>query len=122
MNPPLLLALDPPLAVTIADTWRARLTGLLACDRLEPGAGLLLVPGGSVHTLGMRFPLDLLFLDREHRVLHVAAAVRPWRVAFAPSGTAAVLELAAGGAAARGLVPGSVLPLPASNILSSFRT
>jgi uncharacterized membrane protein (UPF0127 family) len=66
---------------------------------------MLLRPASSVHTAFMRFAIDVVFLDREHRVLKVAAEVRPWRTA-ACRGARVVLELPAGEAAKRGLEPG----------------
>ncbi|MFN3653003.1 MAG: DUF192 domain-containing protein [Armatimonadota bacterium] len=74
--------------------------GLLARPPLKPGEGLWLVPGGSIHTWGLRYAIDVLFLDRDLRVLRVARGVRPWRVALAPRGTAGVVELPAGAAPA----------------------
>ena len=80
---------------SLADTPWARLRGLMGRRELAPGQGLLLRPSGSVHTCFMRFPIDVVFLDRELVVLDVAAAVRPWR-ARGSRGARAVLELAAG--------------------------
>lgn len=74
--------------------------GLLSRPPLRAGEGLWLVPGGSIHTWGMRAPIDAVFLDREYGVLRVARGVRPWRVGWAPRGTASVVEVPAGAAAA----------------------
>ena len=73
-----------------------RFKGLMWQLALEPGAGLLLQPGGSVHTFGMRFPIDVFFLDRDSIVLGVHERVAPKRVCFAPYGTRSTLELWAG--------------------------
>src|SRR4051812_27842454 len=70
---------------------------------LADGEGMLFVPGGSIHTFFMRFPLDVAFLTTEGRALRVAAGVRPWRLTRAPRGTRFVLELRDGQAAADGL-------------------
>jgi uncharacterized protein len=59
---------------------RARLLGLAGLQRLPPHAGLLLPRTRSVHTFGMRFPLDLIWLDRDGRVVRVDRAVPPGRV------------------------------------------
>ena len=73
-------------------------------------------PGcASVHTFGMGYAIELVFLDPLGRVLHVARSLRPWRVASQP-GAAAVLELMAGGAAAHQLYPGAVLDAALSGI------
>jgi uncharacterized protein len=76
-----------------------RVLGLLVHPPLRAGGGLWLDPCGGIHTWGMRYPIDVLFLDRELRVLRVARNVRPWRMVFAPRGTRSVVELPAGAAA-----------------------
>jgi uncharacterized membrane protein (UPF0127 family) len=94
----------------VADTALSRLRGLLGRRGLPAGEGLLLRPSPSIHTFFMRFPIDVVFLDRELRVLRVADAVKPWR-AVACRGARAVLELAAGEASARGIAVGERLSL-----------
>jgi uncharacterized membrane protein (UPF0127 family) len=83
---------------TDAVTPCARMRGLLGRSGLPPGEGILLRPAGSVHTAFMRFAIDVVFLDRELRVLAIEADVSPWRTR-ARRGAKAVLELAAGEAA-----------------------
>jgi uncharacterized membrane protein (UPF0127 family) len=85
--------------------------GLLGRSSLAPEEGILLRPAGSVHTAFMRFPIDVVFVDRDGEVLRVAEALPPWRTASA-RGAKAVVELAAGAAAAAGLVAGQRLALP----------
>jgi uncharacterized membrane protein (UPF0127 family) len=103
------------LRVRIAGGFLQRARGLL----LRPPLGFdeaLLLPGcASVHTFGMRYAIDVVFLDPLGRVLRVARALRPWRIA-SQSGAAAVLELKAGGAAAHQLYPGAVLDAALSGI------
>src|SRR5215213_268553 len=82
--------------VRIARTFGKRCIGLLNRSSLAVDEGLMLIPGGSVHTFGMRFAIDLIFLDGQFKVLKIAPRVRPWRAAIAPRGTRYVLELAAG--------------------------
>jgi uncharacterized protein len=60
------------------------------------GNGLWIAPCRGVHTLGMAFPIDLLYLDSQLNVLGIAERVQPWRHPQAPAGTASVLELPAG--------------------------
>jgi uncharacterized membrane protein (UPF0127 family) len=86
--------------------------GLLGRDGLAQGEGLLIKPCGSVHTFFMRFPIDVVFLDRELSVLAVRPEVRPWRTAGA-RGAKVVLELAAAEAARLGIEPGMQLRLAA---------
>ena len=82
--------------VRIADTFRARLAGL-ALRREPPGHALLLPRTRSVHTFGMRFALDLYWLDERGAVLRVDRAVPPRRLRRC-AGAAAVLEVPSSGA------------------------
>jgi uncharacterized protein len=96
----------------IADRPWSRMRGLLGRRSLPPGEGLLLKPTGSVHTFFMRFPIDVVFLDRDLVVVGVAAELAPWRAA-GRRGAKATLELAAGEAARRGIGEGDRLTLEA---------
>jgi uncharacterized membrane protein (UPF0127 family) len=87
-----------------------RARGLLGRDGLEPGQGMLIDRAGSVHMLFMRFPIDVVFLDRDWQVVGVRHGLRPWRFAGARRAVAA-LELPAGAAAAAGIEEGDVLTL-----------
>ena len=95
--------------VRIAYSLSARLLGLARERSLPTRAGLLLSTAYSVHTLGMRFAIDVVFLSRQMRVLGLASGVPPWRVLLAPRGTGRVLELAAGQIVATGLKTGTFL-------------
>jgi uncharacterized protein len=86
--------------VTVADRLLPRLRGLLGRDSLPGGEGVLLRPAPSVHTAFMRFPIDVVFLDREMQVVKVVEDMRPWRTASARRAKS-TLELASGEAAAR---------------------
>ena len=77
-----------------------RAAGLLALPELRPGEALWLEPCGSIHTWGMRYPIDVLFLNSDLRVLSVWRDVRPWRIAWAPRGTHSAIELRSGEGAA----------------------
>lgn len=85
-------------AADVADTSAKRRTGLLKHERLEPGDGLWIVPCESVHTFFMKFPIDLLYLDKRHKVRKIRNAVPPWRLSACLSAHS-VLELPAGTAA-----------------------
>jgi uncharacterized membrane protein (UPF0127 family) len=82
------------LRVRVARGRRARLLGLAHLDRGEAGPGLLIPRCASVHTFGMRFSLDLYFLDQRGELLRVRLAVPPRRFAFCRQASA-VLELPA---------------------------
>ena len=75
----------------------SRLLGLSHLDRRRAGAGLLLPRCSSVHTFGMRFALDLIFLNAAGEPIRVVRGVPPRRF-VSVRGAAAVLELPAGGA------------------------
>ena len=86
----------------------SRMRGLLGRRCLDESEGILLRPAASVHTWFMRFPIDVVFLDRDLSVLRVVSGLRPWR-AVGRRGSAAVLELAAGASDAHGLRVGDRL-------------
>jgi len=77
----------------------ARRQGLLGRTGLAEGEALVLAPCSAIHTAFMRFPLDLIFLNRAGTVLKTAPDVPPWRIRAAWRGFA-VVELAAGALAA----------------------
>ena len=97
---------------SVADSPFTRLKGLLGRNGLEAGEGLLLRPASSVQTCFMRFPIDVVFLNRELVVLGIADELWPWRAA-GKRGAKAALELPAGEAARRGLAVGDRLELAA---------
>ena len=98
------------LDVEVAASVVARLRGLLGRPPLASHQGLLLSPCNMVHTAGMRYPLDLVFLRHDGRVLRVVSGVRPnrlrlcWRAWY-------TLELASGTAARCGIAAGMALPV-----------
>jgi uncharacterized protein len=79
--------------VRVARGARARILGLSHLDRAQAGAGLLIPHCSSIHTFGMRFPLDLVFLDTDLRPLSYRREVPPRRFAW-DRRASAVLELA----------------------------
>lgn len=83
-------------SLEVADGPWSRFRGLQLRRGLPPGSGLLLVPCPSVHTFFMRFPIDVLLLDRQGVVVAVRRAVRPWRAVMPVHGAYATLELPAG--------------------------
>lgn len=95
--------------VRIACSLRARLLGPAGERSLPTRGGLLLSPARGVHTLGMRFAIDVVFLSRQMRVLQLASRIPPWRVLLAPRGTGRVLVLGAGQIAATGLKTGTFI-------------
>jgi len=82
--------------IAVADGSLGRLVGLLTSRRLEPGAGLLLVPSQAVHTIGMRFAIDVVFVDRDWRAIGLRAEMPPLRLSRVYYKAWAALELPAG--------------------------
>ncbi len=80
----------------IADGIWSRMRGLLGRSGLPDGTGMLLSPCNSIHTVGMRFALDVIFLDRDRQVVRVVQSVRPNRFALGGRGAKSAVELAAG--------------------------
>ena len=104
------------LVVVEATAWRSRLLGLAWLKSLPPNHALLLARCRSIHTLGMRFAIDVAFLDAHGRVVAVEPALPPRRV-VGEFGAEAVLETPAGEverflAAGAGLVVTSGLSRP----------
>jgi uncharacterized membrane protein (UPF0127 family) len=92
----------------VPETIRGRMRGLLGRSELPAGEGVLLRRVSGIHTLFMRFVIDAVFLDREQVVVAIDSEVPPWR--FASQRRArAVLELAAGEGARRGVRVGERL-------------
>jgi uncharacterized protein len=81
--------------VDVADRPARRRMGLLGREMLSEGEGLWIAPCEAVHTCGMHFPIDLVYLDRARRVTKVRSDVPPWRLSVCLSAHS-VLELAAG--------------------------
>src|SRR4051794_9168759 len=79
----------------VADSSAKRQKGLLGRDSLPTGSGLWIVPCEGVHTCGMRFAIDVLYLDRKKRVRKVRKAMVPWRFSLCLLAHS-VLELPAG--------------------------
>lgn len=96
--------------VQIAATFFSRLRGLLGKPGLAAGSALVIRPCNSVHTIGMRFPIDVLFVGADQRVKKAAERLGPWQVAWA-AGAAFVIELPAGVVAAGQTRAGDLLTL-----------
>lgn len=94
-----------------AATFFRRLVGLLGRRELPPGAGLVLVPCAAVHTLFMRFPIDVVFLDQAQRVVALINDLRPYRCPKGARTAHFTVELPAGALAASGTRVGDQLRL-----------
>jgi uncharacterized membrane protein (UPF0127 family) len=101
-------------AVEVADTSEKRRVGLLKHTRLEPGSGLWILPCESVHTFFMKFPIDLVYLDKRRKVRKVRHAVPAWRLSACLTAHS-ILELPAGTAEKSGTLPGDELLIEERN-------
>lgn len=83
----------------IADSLWSRFRGLMMRSPASfgPGTGLLIDPCSSIHMFFMRFPIDVLYVDRNDRVVRVQRGIKPWRVGpLHTKGARYVVELPAG--------------------------
>jgi uncharacterized membrane protein (UPF0127 family) len=107
------LSRDADLAdhAQLADNFWRRFLGLMGRAGLEPGDGLVIVPCNSVHMLGMRFPLDILHLDKDGTVLRAISDLKPNRLGPLVWRSHVTVELPAGTLAATGTVAGDRVAL-----------
>src|SRR5216683_7463385 len=79
----------------VADSYLRRLVGLLGKTKkwAQRGRGLWIIPSSGVHTIGMMFPIDLVFLGKEKEVVHIEEHVRPFRISKVSLKASSVLEL-----------------------------
>jgi uncharacterized membrane protein (UPF0127 family) len=81
------------LGVTVANTTLSRLRGLIGRFNLRSDEGIWIVPSSGVHTLGVMVPLDLIYLDASHRVVHLVEHFPTFRIAPIRADSESVLEL-----------------------------
>lgn len=100
-------------ALALADTHWTRLRGLLGVNPndFRNGSGLWIVPCHGVHTLGMGFPIDVLYLDRAMTVIDIRTGLRPWRFAPVRRQATSVLELPSHVAADTGTAIGDTIEI-----------
>lgn len=95
-------------SVWITGNWWQRARGLLGRPRLAESEGMLIQPCSSVHTWGMTYSIDLVYISAEGMVKKCIACLKPWKMSMAP-GTQSVLELASGTVSRLGIKTGDVL-------------
>lgn len=95
--------------IELADRFTTRLLGLMGRRRLESEGGLLLTRTPSIHTFFMKIPIDVVYLDREGRVLRTERRMPPGRIGPRVRGTVYVLELPPGRLEVRPCTPGDRL-------------
>jgi uncharacterized protein len=103
-------------SVEVASSGAKRSKGLLGRKGLAPGEGLWIVPCEAVHTFGMQFSLDLIYLDRKNRIRKIRKNVPPWRISACLTAHS-VVELPAGSVLDADAQPGDLVELsPAPSI------
>ena len=82
----------------IARSFRKRLKGLIgrSLEEFSKGSALWIIPCDGIHTFGMRFPIDVAYLNAEGRILRIYHRLAPFRIAALSFRTSSVLELPAG--------------------------
>jgi uncharacterized membrane protein (UPF0127 family) len=104
-----------PLNLRTATSFLTRFRGLMLSQPLRPAEGMLITHCPSVHSAFMRYPIDVVYLDRRGTVIRCVQHLKPWRASqsgFGRRRAAHTLELAAGSIAAFGIVPGNRLDHP----------
>jgi len=96
-----------------AHTHWSRLRGLLGTKRLEPGQGLWIRPSNQIHMFGMRYAIDLVFLDGAGRVVRLVHSLAPNRTSPRVAGATSVLELPAGTLERTGIAEGDLVEIDA---------
>ena len=80
----------------VASSLRDRVVGLLSTPEVLPGEGLLIERTASIHMFFMRYPIDVVFIDRVGRVTRTVSQLRPWQVIWWARGARDCVELRAG--------------------------
>lgn len=99
------------IEVMLADSFFARLAGLMFRRRLPPATGLLLVPCNSVHMCFMRFAIDVVYIDKDYNIIKVVRNLKPWLGVSICSRAWATLEMTAGEAERCGCSAGKKITL-----------
>lgn len=92
--------------IAVADSFFTRFLGLMGRQGLPPGHGLWIQPSSGVHTMWMRFTIDVIALDKHKRVCALWPQLKPWRISPVSLKIASVVELNAGAIAQLGIQVG----------------
>lgn len=82
--------------ITYANSIYGRFIGLMGKSELKKGEGVFLTPCNSIHMMFMKFPLDILFLDRKNKIIHITKDIKPWKISRVVFKAQSVLEVPAG--------------------------
>jgi uncharacterized membrane protein (UPF0127 family) len=81
------------MGVKVADTHLSSLKGLLGKRKLKNDEGIWVIPSQGIHTIGVLFPIDVIYLDANRKVIHLVEHLRPFRLGPIKVGCESVLEL-----------------------------
>jgi uncharacterized membrane protein (UPF0127 family) len=101
----------------LADSSPKRNKGLLGRSHLAPGEGLWILPCEAIHTFGMKFPIDLVYLDGKNKIKKLCSGVPPWRLSVCLSARS-VLELPSGAIRETETRPGDTLEFSSASASS----
>jgi hypothetical protein len=82
--------------VVVANSFFKRLKGLLGCKSLNEGEALIITHSKSIHTFFMRFPIDVLFVDKNNKIVKLIPSLKPFRLTSICFKSAYVVELPSG--------------------------
>lgn len=81
---------------SFANTLKTRMKGLLGKDGLNQGEGLVITRCNSIHTFFMKFSIDVIFVNKNDRVIKVLHRLKPWRLCRPYLGASCCIELPSG--------------------------
>ncbi|UWG98028.1 DUF192 domain-containing protein [Dehalobacter sp. DCM] len=97
--------------ITVADSFVSRLVGLLRHKQLAVNEGMLIIPCSQVHTFGMKFNIDVLFLTQNNQIVAIEQKMTPGKMSKIVKNSHHVLELRAGATSQFGLHIGNQLEI-----------
>jgi len=97
--------------VEVADKYFARLKGLLGRTTLESGQGLVIRPCNSIHTVGMKFPIDVAFIDKNDKIVFIMEEIPEGKFSPIVKGAKYVVETRAGEIKDKSLEIGDIIQL-----------
>ena len=98
-----------PYQIKIADSFFTRLKGLMFRRDPIENEGLWIIPCNSVHMFFMKFPIDIVLLNKNDEVVKVYSRLRPWRITKPTKAAYSTLELPAGSIEQLGICVGSII-------------
>ena len=97
--------------IKYACSFKDRLIGLLGTNQFPDYEGLFFPDVNCIHTFFMQYPIDVLFLDKDHKVLKIKGKVRPFRIVWGKHDSCDVLEMKAGASEQMNIKIGDILNL-----------